>query len=117
MGDSVDPQIRLQNIALETAELQAQRQMSWTEVTNRASYFMTIVGASVFGLALIGNATDFGYEFLIVALLVLPVLLFVGISSLGRMGELDENDWRLIQGLNRLRRLRVELDPDLRHTW
>lgn len=111
MADQVDPRIRLQNIALEAAELQAQRQMSWTETTNRASMFMTIVGASVFGLALVGNATSFGREFLVVALLVLPVLLFVGVSSLGRMGELDEYDWRLIQGLNRLRHLRVELDP------
>src|SRR5688500_13803275 len=111
MTKSVDPQVRLQNIALEAAELQAQRGMSWTETTNRASMFMTIVGASVFGLALVGNATDFGRVFLIVALLVLPVLLFVGISSLIRMGELDEYDWLLIQGLNRLRHLRVELDP------
>ncbi len=111
MTDSVDPQIRLQNIALEAAELQALRQMSWTETTNRVSMFMTIVGASVFGLALVLDATSFGREFLVVALLVLPVLLFVGISSLGRMGELDEYDWRLIQGLNRLRHLRVELDP------
>jgi hypothetical protein len=111
MADGVDPGIRLQNIALEAAELQAQRQMSWTETTNRASMFMTIVGASVFGLALVGNATSFSRDFLLVVLLVLPVLLFVGVSSMGRMGELDQHDWVLVQGLNRLRRLRVELDP------
>jgi hypothetical protein len=109
----VDPQIRLQNISLETQELLQQRSMSWTETTNRASSFMTIVGASVFGLALVGNATDFSRDFLVVVLLVLPVLLFVGASSLGRMGELDLYDWRLIQGLNRLRRLRIELDPTM----
>jgi predicted Co/Zn/Cd cation transporter (cation efflux family) len=107
----VDPHIRLQNIALETSELQAQRQMSWTEATNRASMFMTVVGATVFGLALVGNATSFDRSFLLLSLLVLLVLLFVGISSLARLTELDRHDWKMVQGLNRLRHLRVELDP------
>ena len=109
----VDPNIRLQNIAIEAAELQARRQMCWSEIANRATMFMTIVGATVFGLALIGNATDFDNTFLLISLLILPVLVFAGISSLARMGELERHDGELVQGLNRLRHLRVELDPGI----
>jgi len=46
----VDPQIRLQNIALEHAELLSRRSMSWAEATNRTTMFMTVVGAAVVGL-------------------------------------------------------------------
>jgi hypothetical protein len=109
----VDPQIRIQNIAIEAAELQARRQMCWTETSNRASMFMNIVGATVFGLALVGNATDFNRDFLLLTLLILPVLLFAGVSTLGRMSELERQDGDLVQGLNRLRHLRVELDPSI----
>jgi hypothetical protein len=109
----VDPSIRIQNIAIEAAELQARRQMCWSEIANRATMFMTIVGATVFGLALIGNATDFDSTFLLISLLILPVLVFAGISSLARMGELERHDGELVQGLNRLRHLRVELDPGI----
>ena len=109
----VDPQVRLQNIAIEAAELQARRQMCWSEASNRGSMFMTVVGATVFGLALLGNATQFGRSFLLLTLLILPVLIFTGVSSLARMGELDRQDGRLVQGLNRLRQLRVQLDPTI----
>ena len=107
----VDPQVRLQNIALETQELLAERSMAWSETTNRATMLMTIVGASVFALALVGNATHFDDSFLMFALVVLPVVLVVGLSTLGRIGELDLQDWRWVQGLNRLRHARLELDP------
>ena len=95
------------------SELHAQRQMAWTESTNRASMFMTIVGAAVFGLALVGNATRFDTTFL---LLVAP-----GPADPRVRGRLEPrtpvgaraHDWILMQGLNRLRRLRVELDPTI----
>jgi hypothetical protein len=107
----VDPNVRLQNIASEASELQARRQMCWSEIANRATMFLTVLGTTVFGLALFGNATKFDSTFLIITLLLLPVLIFTGISSLARMGELERQDGQLVQGLNRLRHLRVELDP------
>jgi hypothetical protein len=109
----VDPQFRLQNIAIEAAELQARRQMCWSEISNRATMFLTVLGTTVFGLALFGNATNFDSNFLIISLLLLPVLIFTGISSLSRMGELERQDGELVQGLNRLRHLRVQLDPTI----
>lgn len=108
----VDPHIRLQNIALETQELLAERSMAWSEATNRAAMLMAVVGAAVLALVLVGTATHFDLGFLMFALLVLPVVLLTGISTLGRIGELDIQDWRWVQGLNRLRHARIELDPE-----
>jgi hypothetical protein len=45
--------------------------------------------------------------------LILPVLLFAGVSTLSRMAELERQDGELVQGLNRLRHLRVEMDPEI----
>jgi hypothetical protein len=109
----VDPQVRLQNIAIEASELQSRRQMCWAEASSRGSTFMNVVGATVFGLALVGNATAFNQDFLLLTLLILPVLLFAGVSSLARMAELERQDGTLVQGLNRMRQLRVQLDPTI----
>ena len=111
MADSVDPQVRLQNIALETQELLQQRNMAWTETTNRASMLMTLVGAGLVALALLGNVVGVDRDFLIVALVVLLFVLITGLSTFVRIGALDSLDWRWIQGLNRLRSARLELDP------
>jgi hypothetical protein len=111
VSELVDPQVRLQNIALETQELLAQRAMGWSETTNRAMMLMTVVGAVVVGLALVGQASAFDRSFLLFAVLVLPVVLVIGASTLGRINELDNQDWRWVQGLNRLRHARLELDP------
>jgi hypothetical protein len=62
-------------------------------------------------LALVAQANDADAE--LVALLILPVVLVIGLSSLARIGSLDREDMRWVQGLNRLRSLRLELDPDL----
>jgi hypothetical protein len=112
MADSVDPQVRLQSIALEHAELIARRQMSWSESTNRAAMFMTVLGAAVVGLALIAQTLPVR-DVAFVALLVFSIVLLIGLTSWGRIAALDLDDIRWIQGLNRLRHLRLELDPGL----
>ena len=86
--------------------------MTWGEATNRTTMFMTVVGAAVVALALIAQATA-ASDLPFYALLVLPVVLIIGLSSLARIGALDREDMRWVQGLNRLRSLRLELDPDL----
>jgi hypothetical protein len=109
----VDPNIRLQNIALEHAELLGRRSMSWAESTNRTTMFMSILGAAVVGLALFAQTGVAGGSIALLALVLMSVVLLVGLTTLLRIGELDEHDMRWIQGLNRLRSLRLELDPGL----
>jgi hypothetical protein len=108
----VDPHIRLQNIALEHAELMARRSMSWSESTNRTTMFLGVVGAAVVGLALLAQATGVR-DLALLGLLILSIVLLVGLTTLMRLVHLDEEDMRWVQGLNRLRHLRLELDPGL----
>jgi len=109
----VDPEIRLQNISLEHGELTARRAMSWAESTNRTTMFMTVVGAAAVALALFAQTGVTGASMALLAVIICSVVLLVGLTTLLRVAQLDEEDMRWIQGLNRLRSLRLELDPGL----
>jgi hypothetical protein len=114
MSDApLDPQLRFQNIALEHSELVARRSMSWAESTNRTTMFMTVVSAAVVGLALFAQTGIAGRSMALLALLILSVVLAIGVTTVLRIGQLDELDMRWIQGLNRLRAVRLEMDPSL----
>ena len=59
------------------------------------------------------QATGFGQEFRIIALLVLPLVLLVGMATYTRLLEADIEDAWLVIGMNRLRHAYVELVPGL----
>jgi hypothetical protein len=52
--------LRLQVLATEHWSLLATRTMLWNESFSRTGMFLTVVSASVVGLALVGQAEDFG---------------------------------------------------------
>lgn len=64
-------------------------------------------------LSLVVQATGFGQDFRIVALLVLPLVLLVGIATYTRLLEADIEDAWLVAGMNRLRHAYVDLVPGL----
>ena len=71
------PAMRLQMMSTEHWSLLASRNLAWTEVFARASMFLSALSFSVVALALAGQASGFGEEFRIFALIVLPVVLFL----------------------------------------
>jgi hypothetical protein len=64
-------------------------------------------------LALVAQVTAFGHAFRIFALLVLPIVLLVGLSTLIRLAYCNAEDGRLVIGMNRLRHAYLELAPEL----
>jgi membrane protein implicated in regulation of membrane protease activity len=109
VGDAV----RVQILATEHWSLLATRSMTWNEVFTRAGMFLTMLSAAVVALALVAQATNFGPNFRLFALLVLPVVLFVGIATHIRLDDARGDDlWHVI-GMNRLRHAYLELAPDL----
>jgi hypothetical protein len=105
--------VRVQILATEHWSLLATRSMTWNEIFTRASMFLTTLSAAVVALALIAQATDFGDNFRLFALIVLPAVLMLGIGTLIRLGDaMTEDAWMLI-GMNRLRHAYLELAPDL----
>ena len=80
---------------------------------SRASIFVAALSGSVIALALVGQATDFGDGFVAFALVLLPVVYFLGVSTVARLGQNNYEDAVWIQGMNRIRNGYLELVPAL----
>jgi hypothetical protein len=109
----VTDSVRAQILATEHWSLLATRGMTWNEVFSRASMFVTVLSAAMVALALVAQVTGFGPGFRVFALLVLPIVLLVGLSTVTRLAEANEEDTGLVVGMNRLRHAYVELAPEL----
>jgi hypothetical protein len=93
--------------------LLASRSMGYTEAMSRASVYIAALTGSVVALALVGQATDFGGEFVAFALVLLPVVFFLGAVTIVRLGQINYEDAVWVQGLNRLRHAYLEIAPEL----
>ncbi len=102
-----------QFLATEHWSLLATRSMTWNEIFSRTGTYLTVLSATVIALSLVANATGFGRDFRMFALLVLPVVLLVGVGTYFRLVEADIEDAWLVIGMNRLRHAYLELVPEL----
>jgi hypothetical protein len=105
--------VRVQILATEHWSLLATRSLTWNEIFTRANMFITVLSAAVVALALVAQATNFGPGFRLFALLMLPVVLLVGLTTFIRLGEANSDDIGLVIGMNRLRHAYLELTPEL----
>lgn len=105
--------VRAQLLATEHWNLLATRTMTWNEVFSRASIYFTVLSAAVVALALVAQATNFGDEFRLFALLTLPVVLVIGLGTMIRLSHANRFDVVMVIGMNRLRRAYLELAPEL----
>ncbi len=106
-------QLRLQVMSTEHWSLLASRNLAWTEVFARASMFLSALSFATVALALAGQASGFGEEFRIFALIVLPVILFLGFTTTLRMDNANHHDAMCVIGMNRIRAGYLEMAPDL----
>jgi hypothetical protein len=75
--------------------------------------FLSTLSGSIVALSLIGGVDGFNDPFFVVALVVLPVDLFVGIGTWLRMGAANYHDAITVAGMNRIRAAYLEIAPDL----
>ncbi len=81
-------------------------------VTNyRTTLLLGVVSASGVALALVAQATRFGDTFAIFALVLLPVVLFIGIATFLRLAHSLHEAILYTQGMNRIRHLFQEHAP------
>ena len=111
--DAARRAVRVTLLTTEHWSLLATRNLSWNESFARASMFLTLLTGAVVALALVAQATNFGSAFMIFALLLLPVVFFVGSSTLVRLNEINQEDIQWVRGMNRLRRAYLEIDPGI----
>jgi hypothetical protein len=103
----------LQILTTEHWSLLAARSLVYTEAMSRASIFIAALSGSVIALALVGQATEFGRGFVAFALVLLPVVFFLGVSTVFRLSQVNFEDATWVQGMNRIRHAYLELAPEL----
>lgn len=104
----------LQVLATEHWGLLATRSLAWNESFTRAGMFLSTLSGAIVALALVAQATAFGDGFFVFALVILPVVLFIGIASVVRMGKTNYNDALCVIGMNRIRHAYLELTPEVK---
>jgi hypothetical protein len=87
--------------------------MLYNELFSRATMFLTLLSATVVALALVAQATAFGPQFHLFALLVLPVVLLMGVGTFIRLGDANTDNFGLVIGMNRLRHAYLDVAPEL----
>lgn len=111
---NLSPALRLQILTTEHWSLLATRGLSWNEAFSRATMFLTALSGAVVALALVAQAMSFGEGFITFALLILPVVLFLGLATFVRLVEIDHEDIRWVIGMNLLRNAYLDAAPELR---
>jgi hypothetical protein len=104
---------KLQILATEHWSLLATRSLTYTESLGRVNMFLGILSGAVIALALVAQADHFGSTFITVAILMLAVVLFTGVATVGRLMMLNRDDYRWVIGMNRLRHAYLAMNPEL----
>jgi hypothetical protein len=103
----------LQILMTEHWSLLAARSLVYTEAMSRTSIFVAALTGSVVALALVAQATDFETGFVAFALVLLPVVYFLGLVTIVRLAQVNQEDLRWVQGMNRIRNAYLDLAPEL----
>jgi len=89
------------------------RSLGSTEVFARASIFAALLSGMVVALSFLAQATEFGPETAMVSLVLIPVILFIGMTTFVRSVALNQEDARWVTGMNLIRHAYVQINPAL----
>jgi hypothetical protein len=107
----IPPSVRAQLLATEHWGLLASRSTTQSEVLIRISMFLTFTSASVVSVALVGQATRFSADFVMLAVIVLCIDVAIGLLTQVRVMNVGQEDLMYVTAMNRLRAAYVDLDP------
>jgi hypothetical protein len=110
--EELSPQA-LQILSTEHWSLLSARSLGYSEAMSRASMFLAALSGAIVALALVSQATQFGDGFTAFALVLLPVVFFLGLVTILRLGQINREDVHWVQGMNRIRHAYLEIAPEL----
>jgi hypothetical protein len=93
--------------------LQTARSMTVSEANGRASIYLAAVSSNLIAIAFIGQVSRMGATFYAFALILLPVLAFVGAVTYLRLVQSSMEDIAFAQRIGRLREFYVTVAPEL----
>ena len=102
-----------QILATEHWSLLGTRSLIWHEAMSRATVFLTVLSASIIAIALLADATGFGPQTTMLALVLLPVVFLLGLLAYARLVQINDEEFQIVMAMNRLRQAYVRLDPSL----
>jgi hypothetical protein len=93
----------MQILTTEHWSLLASRGLAWNETFARAGMYLSTLSGAMVALGLVAGVDKLGDVFVTFALVILPVVLFVGIATFLRMGAANYHDAMTVHGMNRIR--------------
>jgi hypothetical protein len=111
LGERLGPAITC--VTTEHFNLQTARASTVSEANGRASIYLAAVSSSLIALGFIGQAARLGPAFRAFALILLPVLGFVGLVTFERLVQSSIEDMAYAQRIARLRGFYLALAPEL----
>lgn len=110
MAHLADPRA-LTILTTEHWSLLSQRSLAWTETFSRSGMFLATLSAATVALALVGSVMRDG--FIAFALVILPIVLFIGVATAIRLAQASTDDNLAVQGMNRIRHAYLEMVPEV----
>jgi hypothetical protein len=101
-------------VSTEHFTLQGARSAAISDANGRTSFFLSSLSAGVVALAFVAQVAQVGSAFIVLALILLPSLLVIGLASFERLLQLGIENIRTVVAINRLRRYYLEVAPELR---
>jgi hypothetical protein len=94
--------------------LQGARSAAISDANGRTSFFLSTLSAGVVALAVAAQVAQTGPAFTVLALIVLPTILVIGLANFERLLQLGIENIRTVVAINRVRRYYLEIAPELR---
>jgi hypothetical protein len=111
LDDRLGPAVSM--VTTEHFNLQSARAATISEANGRANIYLAAVSSNLIALAFIGQMSRLGPDFYAFALILLPVLAFIGVVTFQRLVQSSFEDIAYAQRIARLRDLYMALVPEL----
>jgi len=103
----------IQILSTEHWSLLTARSLVYNETFTRGGMFLTLLSASLVALGFAYQGSGGGPDFPLIVVAVLALDLFVGVATLGRIIGAELEEFRALQGMNRIRHAYLEMNPGL----
>jgi hypothetical protein len=108
-----DRQHILQFMTTEHFTLQTARAVANAEISSRLQLYLSTLSSTIIALALVAQLSELGVAFRVFALVLLPVVYFLGVVTLGRVLQASAERRIYGQGMNRIRHWYLEVAPQM----